>query len=299
MRTILVVGSDAAALVKHLQAWSYPALAVVSGAAALDAARTDPPILLIAEEALADGDGQRLCHQIKAETAPHACYTLLLVPHADMPEPDAYREGIDDWLGQPFSPAELQARVQVGLRVAELQQEQHDLAGVLAQKEAEIQQFRDRTEEMTHQLIEMSAQLQVRLVQDAAQEAQHVHAVQADAIVQAVVTLRHEINNPLFAITGSAETALKRLRNLGAQGVPGAQEAIVSIERVLKGAERIQQVIQAFSDTEIPVTTEYLPGIPMLELSSQPTPTPGKREEIRDNNTFAKSDEGTEMSPDL
>jgi hypothetical protein len=40
---------------------------------------------------------------------------------------------------------------------------------------------------------------------------------------------------------------LKRLQRLQEKGIVGTPEIIVAIERVLRGAERIEEVVQAFA----------------------------------------------------
>lgn len=56
--------------------------------------------------------------------------------------------------------------------------------------------------------------------------------------------LRHELNNPLFAITGSAESALKRLERLRDGGLAEVEELLPRIERILAGAERIRETVK-------------------------------------------------------
>lgn len=70
---------------------------------------------------------------------------------------------------------------------------------------------------------------------------------QLESLAQSAARLRHDLNNPLFAICGGAELALKRLQSLQEKGIVGTPEIIVAIERVLRGAERIEEVVQAFA----------------------------------------------------
>lgn len=77
-------------------------------------------------------------------------------------------------------------------------------------------------------------------------------SAQVDTIAHAAATLRHEINNPLFAITGSAESALKRLQHLKAQYPESEQDfniLINGMKRIQRGSSRIEKSMHAFLTT--------------------------------------------------
>lgn len=68
---------------------------------------------------------------------------------------------------------------------------------------------------------------------------------------RALSVYRHDMNNPLFAISGSAESLAKRLTRLAESGVTEAAELLPRLQRVLEAAERIQGMIQTFRPEEL------------------------------------------------
>jgi hypothetical protein len=65
----------------------------------------------------------------------------------------------------------------------------------------------------------------------------------SDASAQAKVAFRHEINNLLFVIVGSAESALKRVQ----RGAQDADATLADLQRILQSAERVQQAVADFT----------------------------------------------------
>jgi len=82
-------------------------------------------------------------------------------------------------------------------------------------------------------------------------------------IGQTVLTLQHEVNNPLTALYGALE-AIGESPDLPA-------EVQLNVGRALQQAERIADVVRQLSKLEQPATVELIPGFPMLAL----LPTPG------------------------
>lgn len=119
------------------------------------------------------------------------------------------------------------------------------------------------------QLVEIAAQLQAELHRNEQLEAENIRLARMETIAHAGRALRHEINNPLFVITASVESSLKRLRGLAAGGLEEAETLCVRLERVLEASERIRLTVQTFAETTRAVTKDYLPGVPMLDLNQQ------------------------------
>lgn len=77
-------------------------------------------------------------------------------------------------------------------------------------------------------------------------------------IGQTVLTLEHEINNPLMALVGSLEI-------IGES--PGlSAEAQTSLAEAFQQVERITDVVRQLSAMEQPATVELIPGFKMLAL---------------------------------
>ncbi|HEY2804792.1 MAG TPA: hypothetical protein VGI92_02950 [Gemmatimonadales bacterium] len=92
-----------------------------------------------------------------------------------------------------------------------------------------------------------------------------VRAERLAAIGEVAITLRHELNNALQAIT--AEAGVLRTGDLPAQD-------IASIDTILDMAHRIQQDVHRLATLTDVTTTEYLEGQQMVDLSAAPNSPP-------------------------
>ena len=108
-----------AALVK----WGYDALSTTNGADAWKAMEdTEPPSLLILDWLMPGMDGIEICRKVRASVHLQSAYVILLTSRGSKEDVVAGLEaGADDYITKPFDHGELRARVQVGLRVLELQ----------------------------------------------------------------------------------------------------------------------------------------------------------------------------------
>lgn len=100
----------------------------------------------------------------------------------------------------------------------------------------------------------------------AAAERDLVHAERLAAIGQLNVTLRHNINNPLMAALAETELLLTDPRLADDQ-----RTAVGSVKRSL---QRIGEILERVSALRHDQTTEYLEGIPMIDLSRRTRPVP-------------------------
>jgi len=109
-------------LQKTLEKWGYEVLAVSDGNQAWDELqRPDAPSLLILDWEMPGIDGTDLCRQVRATEGENPHYIILLTARSDTEDVVAGLEaGANDYVGKPFDPAELQARVGVGRRFVEL-----------------------------------------------------------------------------------------------------------------------------------------------------------------------------------
>lgn len=86
---------------------------VVAAAGSLAAARgrlTDGVDVIVLDLALPDGEGPTLCRELRAQASPVP--VLMLTAHTEIPtRVRSLDAGADDFLGKPFSVAELRARV--------------------------------------------------------------------------------------------------------------------------------------------------------------------------------------------
>ncbi|MGH7753406.1 MAG: histidine kinase dimerization/phospho-acceptor domain-containing protein [Gemmatimonadales bacterium] len=88
------------------------------------------------------------------------------------------------------------------------------------------------------------------------------------AVAQVAVTIRHEVNNALTAILAEAE----HLRESGRFVNPVDKTAL---EGIIEMAKRIRTSVDRLSALTTAPVTEYLPGVPMIDLSGLPAREPG------------------------
>lgn len=111
------------ALEAALTKWGYTVRAVADGAAAWQALQEDgAPKLAILDWMMPKMDGVEVCRRARAEPRSEMTYLILLTAKGTKEDLVAGLEGgADDYLIKPFNREELKARVQVGLRVVNLQ----------------------------------------------------------------------------------------------------------------------------------------------------------------------------------
>jgi two-component system, cell cycle response regulator len=110
----------------HLRSWEFGVTLAETGSAAWEILqRPDTPKLVLLDWVLPDLDGIELCQRIrKAGSTGHYVYVILLTSkegHQNML--DAMKAGADDYLAKPFDELELKARLLVGKRILDLQEE--------------------------------------------------------------------------------------------------------------------------------------------------------------------------------
>jgi two-component system cell cycle response regulator len=108
-----------------LEKWSYKVVVAENGAHAWELfGREDAPRLAILDWMMPGMTGVEVCQQVRARPGRPYVYILLLTARGlkeDLLE--GMNAGADDYLSKPFDPKELKARLQVGGRIVELQDE--------------------------------------------------------------------------------------------------------------------------------------------------------------------------------
>jgi signal transduction histidine kinase len=100
----------------------------------------------------------------------------------------------------------------------------------------------------------------------AAAERDLVHAERLAAIGQLNVTLRHNINNPLMAAFAETEMLL--------QDPALSEDQRTALESVKHALQRISAILERVGSLGHDQTTEYLAGVPMIDLSRRTRPMP-------------------------
>jgi len=124
-----------------LSGWGYEVTAVADGAHAWDALQRDgTPRLVVLDWVMPGLDGVEICRRLRGRQGPEPAYVLLLTSrNATADVVAGLRSGANDYVVKPFDREELQARVQVGRTVVELQRA---LAGRVRELEDALAQVR-------------------------------------------------------------------------------------------------------------------------------------------------------------
>lgn len=110
-------------LERTLTGWGHEVRVCADGDEAWDALQeTDPTHLLVLDWMMPGMDGTDVCRKIRAEQHFRPCYIILLTAKGRREDIVAgLQAGADDYLIKPLQGDELRARVQVGIRVIELE----------------------------------------------------------------------------------------------------------------------------------------------------------------------------------
>jgi two-component system, cell cycle response regulator len=112
-------------LTRILEKWGYEVTATVDGAAAWEVLQAaDRPRIAILDWMMPEMDGVDVCRRARALDTHQPPYIILLTALGEKDNMmTGFEAGADDYVGKPFDPAELRARVEVGRRLVELNDE--------------------------------------------------------------------------------------------------------------------------------------------------------------------------------
>jgi two-component system, cell cycle response regulator len=107
-----------------LTEWGHDVIVTKNGTEALAALQTENPIrLAILDWMMPGASGIDICKQIRATSAGHYVYILLLTArNQEQDLVEAFEAGADDYLTKPVIAAELKGRLRAGTRVLELEE---------------------------------------------------------------------------------------------------------------------------------------------------------------------------------
>ena len=122
---ILVAEDEAIALKRSkyfLEKWGHSVITVQNGLEALEEFLSSEVDLIITDWMMPEMDGLELVRHIRSRTETPFVYVILLTSREDKKDiVNALETGVDDYIIKPFDPAELQARVNVGVRMVHLE----------------------------------------------------------------------------------------------------------------------------------------------------------------------------------
>jgi DNA-binding response OmpR family regulator len=106
-----------------LRQWGYEVTAVEDGTQAWAVLQSElTPQVAILDWLMPGMDGTEICRQIRKDPRTSAIYIILLTARSGREDKiHGLQSGADDYITKPFDRDELRARVQVGMRVLELQ----------------------------------------------------------------------------------------------------------------------------------------------------------------------------------
>jgi sigma-B regulation protein RsbU (phosphoserine phosphatase) len=126
-----------------LAAWGYEVLTAPGGAEAWDILRRDDaPSLAILDWTMPGVDGLELCKRVRALKKPTKPYLIFVTAKARTVDiVTGLGSGADDYIIKPFNRDELRARIQVGVRMLELQ-------AILAERVRELEEALTRVKQL-------------------------------------------------------------------------------------------------------------------------------------------------------
>jgi DNA-binding response OmpR family regulator len=126
-----------------LRRWGYEVTAVEDGTRAWEVLQgEEAPQVAILDWLMPGMDGIEICRQIRKGPRTRPVYVILLTARSGLEDKiHGLQSGADDYITKPFDREELRARVQVGLRVLELQT-------ALAQRVRELEEALSRVKQL-------------------------------------------------------------------------------------------------------------------------------------------------------
>ena len=108
-----------------LEMWGYNVISTTDGKEAWEILQgIDPPSLAILDWMMPELDGLDVCRNVRKVDKAPPIYLILLTAKGNKDDIiTGFKAGADDYMVKPFNREELRARITVGVRVVELQQE--------------------------------------------------------------------------------------------------------------------------------------------------------------------------------
>jgi sigma-B regulation protein RsbU (phosphoserine phosphatase) len=123
--------------------WGYKVVVTCDGTAAWEVLQSaDAPSLAILDWMMPGTDGIEVCRKVRRAATPTPPYLILLTAKGRREDIVAgLRSGANDYVTKPFNREELRARVQVGMRIVELQHSLADRVNALEEALARVKQL--------------------------------------------------------------------------------------------------------------------------------------------------------------
>jgi signal transduction histidine kinase len=209
---------------------SYTVEAVANGALALEAARKNPPELILSDVMMPEMNGLELLAAIRADEKLRSTPVILLSARAGE---EARIEGTsqlaDDYITKPFSARELLARIDTHIKLARARAQAEESARTeLAERKKIEKELRQAQDELGHHAGHLQREVEVRT------------ASLREALTQLEefsYSVSHDLRSPVRAIAGY-NNALRE--DFGESLPPGAQ---TYLEKIGRNATRMEHLI--------------------------------------------------------
>jgi two-component system, sensor histidine kinase and response regulator len=200
---ILII-DDSASIVQHIREIleaDHELITADSGEGGLEIIDGFRPDLVLLDVMMGGMDGYATCRRIRRRPGLGFVKIIMISSHTGLEERlKGYDAGADDYLGKPFRPEELQAKVRVFLR--------------LKAAEDELQALNDQLNE------------QVRIRSE-----QLIQSEKLAAVGRYAAGIVHNLNNPLQAIMGNAE--LLAMRQPDDRQIMSLRKAAAQMKRII------------------------------------------------------------------
>ena len=129
-------------LVNEILGQEYELIIAINGAEALELARTGCPDLILLDVMMPELDGLEVCRRLKAERLTASIPVIFLTALSDAEALlQGFQAGGSDYVGKPFNPEELQARVATHLGLKQALDRERTLRMALEAALAEVKQL--------------------------------------------------------------------------------------------------------------------------------------------------------------
>jgi phosphoserine phosphatase RsbU/P len=127
----------------QLTDWGHEVISVADGTAAWHVLQSaDAPSIAVLDWMMPGMDGIAVCQEVRARARSSPPYLILLTSLQEKPSiVTGLKSGADDYVCKPFDPDELHARIDVGIRISELQQKLADRVLELEQALAHVKRL--------------------------------------------------------------------------------------------------------------------------------------------------------------
>lgn len=203
-----------ALLENTLIGWGHEVVTTQDGDEAYKVLKEDfPPVIAVLDWMMPGMDGVDICRKIRAEHSDSPIYIILLTAKDSKQDiANGLEAGADDYVTKPFNRSELRARIQAGVRITQLQLD-------LRRNLKELKEY----------------------------QAQLIQSARLASLGSLANGIAHEINNPLFAISGRAQLLMSDTEKYLA--APKATEYLNDIKEMSDRISRITTHLVQYSQS--------------------------------------------------